>query len=83
VTITRFNSILTMSLENEPAGAFNKAQRLIEYPEYYRLLIENTTPSQRWRVACFGRFGVGGACRRHPSNVSFRQHMPGAMFTGH
>jgi len=31
VTITRFNSILTMFLEEkEPAGAFNKAQRLIE-----------------------------------------------------
>jgi hypothetical protein len=31
MTITRFNSILSMSLEEkEPAGAFNRAQRLIE-----------------------------------------------------
>jgi hypothetical protein len=47
VTITRFNSILTMSLEKEPAGAFNKAQRLIECGACYRLLIENTTPPNR------------------------------------
>jgi hypothetical protein len=82
VTITRFNSILTMSLEDEPAGAFNKAQRLIEYQLCYRLLIENTTPSKRGGAAGSGRFGADGACRRHPANVSFRQHIPGAMFTG-
>src|SRR3984893_17168213 len=38
VTTTRFNSILTMFLEEkEPAGAFNKAQRLIEYRLNYTL----------------------------------------------
>jgi hypothetical protein len=28
-----------MSLEKEPAGAFNKAQRLIECPQYTRLSV--------------------------------------------
>jgi len=43
VTITRFNSILTMFLEEkEPAGAFNKAQRLIEYRSNYTLSRKNT-----------------------------------------
>jgi len=32
-TITRTNSTSSMSLEKEPAGTFNKAQRLIEYPQ--------------------------------------------------
>src|SRR5581483_4618838 len=31
VTITQPSSTSSMSLEKEPAGAFNKAQRLIEY----------------------------------------------------
>jgi hypothetical protein len=34
----RINSTSTMSLEKEPAGAFNKAQRLIERSPIYMVL---------------------------------------------